>query len=298
MSAGPISLSIIIPVYNAAATLGRTFQSLERIAPNHRNRVEVVAINDGSTDGSAEMLRGAELGQRGFAYQILEQPNAGAGPARNAGLSTARGEWIFFLDADDELMIDPVPVLDAAGALTCIGFALEYRRADRPITWVKPVHLNSRNWASVLTAKNPFPSSSLVFRRSCIHAHFHPTIRCVEDWLFWMSNPSIFDRMKIFPGTVAAVIHLHEGNTSSQYARMGADRTRVAKLVEEMYSNSLTRRQRNNLYIQRQIGKLQQGMRIPGETFIRFPCDARLYLKLLIYAASALAKVKATSYRS
>lgn len=298
MSADPISLSIIIPVYNAAATLGRTFQSLERIAPAHRSRVEVVAINDGSTDTSAELLRSAELDRKGFASQILEQPNSGAGPARNAGLTAARGEWIFFLDADDELMIDPIPVLDAAGSLTCLGFSLEYRRAGRPVTWVKPVRLNSRNWASVLTAKNPFPSSSLFFRRSCIHAHFHPSIRCVEDWLFWMSNPSIFERMKVMPHIVSAIIHLHEGNTSSQYARMGADRTRVAKLVEEMYGDTLTRRQRNNLYIQREIGKLQQGMRIPSETFIRFPCDARLYLKLLIYAAAALTKVKATSYRS
>lgn len=294
---GGARLAIIMPVFNAERTLPRALASLSRISPFSRGAVEVIAVNDGSSDGSLAILRKAERDASPLPVRVIDQPNLGAAGARNAGLALARAEWVFLLDADDELAFDPLPLLRDADSVTCFGFALEYRRAGRLLSRVRPRRVGGKDWADALTAGNPYQPSSLVFRRSCIRRPFHTGIACVEDWLFWMSNPAIFDEMRLVPGTVSAVIHLHDRNISRQYALAGANRVRAAAIVECLYDGSLTRRQRNNLYLQQQIGRLQQGLRAPADTFLRFPCDVLLYLKLLVYAAASTAGFEATNYR-
>ena len=87
-------VSVVIPAYNAAQTLNRAIDSvLNQSVPV----AEVIVINDGSTDGTAGIAR-----EYGSAVRYFHQDNAGAAVARNRGVSEARGEWIAFLDADDE----------------------------------------------------------------------------------------------------------------------------------------------------------------------------------------------------
>lgn len=89
-------VSVIVPCFNAARWLGDTIASVR--AQTHRS-LEIVAVDDGSTDGTAavlESLAGQDL-------RVLQQPNRGQGAALNAGLAAARGEFIQFLDADDLL---------------------------------------------------------------------------------------------------------------------------------------------------------------------------------------------------
>ena len=290
-------LSVVIPVYNAASTVGRTIASLGRIDAGARPRVQVVLVNDGSTDSSLAEIEAARPPLPGFAWDVVDKPNGGAGSARNAGLAAARGEWVLFLDADDELAFDPTPVLAGAGARTCFGFTVEYRRGGRTFFRARPPRVTPQNWADVLTAKNPFQPSSLLFRRSCVERPFDEEIACVEDWLFWMANLGIFASMEAVPGTVSAVIHVHDQNISTQFARAGRNRIRVAEAVERMHAGRLTRKQRNNLRIQRQIGRLQQRLRIPAGTFWRFPCDPLLYAKLWAYGLANLVGLKASPYQ-
>lgn len=89
-------VSVVIPCFNAARSLGETIASVR--AQTHRP-LEIVAVDDGSTDGTAallESLAGPDL-------RVLWQANRGQGAALNAGLAVARGECIQFLDADDLL---------------------------------------------------------------------------------------------------------------------------------------------------------------------------------------------------
>jgi glycosyltransferase involved in cell wall biosynthesis len=88
-------VSVVIPVFNSAATIERAVASV--LAQRFDGEVEAIAVNDGSTDGSAEILRG--FGDR---IGIIEQANRGAAAARNAGVAVAQGEYLAFLDADDE----------------------------------------------------------------------------------------------------------------------------------------------------------------------------------------------------
>ncbi len=89
-------ISVVMPVFNVRKFLRRALDGLLR---QTFPRFEVLCVNDGSTDGSADLLR--EFASQDPRLRVLDQPNSGAGAARNAGLAAARGECILFLDADD-----------------------------------------------------------------------------------------------------------------------------------------------------------------------------------------------------
>ena len=92
-----MNVSIIIPLYNKAAYIGRALESVARqTLADH----QVIVVDDGSTDdGAAEVQRHAALDPR---VRLLRQDNAGPGAARNRGLMEASGSYVAFLDADDE----------------------------------------------------------------------------------------------------------------------------------------------------------------------------------------------------
>ncbi|MFI0405932.1 glycosyltransferase family 2 protein [Actinomadura sp. 3N508] len=94
-------VSVITPVYNCRDTVVRALESAfaQTLPPE---QVEVIAVDDGSTDGSAELLD--ELAQAHEQLTVLHQANSGgAGAPRNRALDVATGEFVFFLDADDAL---------------------------------------------------------------------------------------------------------------------------------------------------------------------------------------------------
>lgn len=100
-----IKLSIIIPVYNVAPYLRECLDSVLRascLVP--RGAVEVICVDDGSTDGSSEILDSyLQLQFPTTNIKVIHQANQGVSAARNRGLEEARGEWIGFVDADDTI---------------------------------------------------------------------------------------------------------------------------------------------------------------------------------------------------
>lgn len=88
-----MDIAVIIPCYNSAAWVGETVESVLRqtVPP-----AEIIVVNDGSTDGSRELLRRYEPHIR-----VVDQANQGLSGARNAGARTANSPWLTFLDADD-----------------------------------------------------------------------------------------------------------------------------------------------------------------------------------------------------
>lgn len=89
-------VSVIIPVYNTEQYLE---QCLESIVNQTLTDIEILCIDDGSTDHSLDILKRYE--ERDSRIRVLTQKNAGAGAARNYGLREARGSYLSFLDADD-----------------------------------------------------------------------------------------------------------------------------------------------------------------------------------------------------
>ena len=95
-------VSVVIAVYNGQDLVGQAISSVLR--QTHSN-IEVFVVDDGSTDHTPEVLAGYEAVDRpGRRVRVLRQENAGCGAARNRALEQVRGEFVTFLDADDELL--------------------------------------------------------------------------------------------------------------------------------------------------------------------------------------------------
>lgn len=92
-------ISVIIPIYNAEKYLNRTFGCL---LSQTEKRFEVILINDGSRDHSGEIC--AEIAKSDSRFHYYPQKNCGVSAARNYGMKMAQGDYITFLDADDEIM--------------------------------------------------------------------------------------------------------------------------------------------------------------------------------------------------
>lgn len=91
-------VSVIVPVYNAEKYLR---ECLDSVVNQTLRDIEIICVDDGSTDSSPAVL--AEYAARDSRVRVLTQENAGVGPARNAGIRAARGEFVAFLDPDDLL---------------------------------------------------------------------------------------------------------------------------------------------------------------------------------------------------
>lgn len=91
-----IQVSVVIPVYNIAAHLE---QCLDSVAGQTLLDIEIICVDDGSTDESPAILAG--YAARDSRFQVVTQANAGPGAARNTGMALASGEFVIFLDSDD-----------------------------------------------------------------------------------------------------------------------------------------------------------------------------------------------------
>jgi glycosyltransferase involved in cell wall biosynthesis len=165
-------VSVIIPVYNAARYLPAALAS---VAAQTHAPVEVIVVDDGSTDDSA-----AVAAQPGV--QVLRQANAGPAQARNAGLAVARGELIAFLDADDEWLPHKLATQVAyLAAHPEAGYVLCRMRTVYEDEFTHPAAFNSAHFAGEPRA--PLPSALLV-RAATLAAvgPFDVALRAAEDF--------------------------------------------------------------------------------------------------------------------
>ena len=110
------SVSVIIPVYNVERYLS---DCLDSIISQTLQEIEIICINDGSTDSSLFILR--KYAERDPRIRIIEQPNLGLSAARNTGARAAKGKYLYFIDSDD--FLDP-------SALQILYDSMEQRSLD------------------------------------------------------------------------------------------------------------------------------------------------------------------------
>ena len=140
--ASPPAFSIIVPAYQAAATIAAALRSaLAQSLPAH----EIIVVDDGSTDDLDAALRPFE-GQ----IRLIRKENAGSASARNAGAATATGDFLAILDADD--VYDPTR-LEALGELA-------RSRPDLDLVTTDAKFVAAGREVGTFVAHNPFPVSS------------------------------------------------------------------------------------------------------------------------------------------
>ena len=110
VSGDGIAVSVVVPVYNAAPYL---FEMLVSLSAQTLRNIEVICVDDGSTDGSAAIL--LEFAAMDSRVKVVTQKNSGGAIARNRGIEEAKGRWLFFADADDFCRPDMLAEMVAEG---------------------------------------------------------------------------------------------------------------------------------------------------------------------------------------
>ncbi len=136
---GPIRLSFVIPAYNVSPWI---HQCLDSILGQRGASIEVIVIDDGSTDDTLAQVR--DRSRLDARIVVLEQANSGQGAARNRGIEAARGDYLWFVDADDWLFDGVLPrVVDQLARhqpdLMVLSYALAYESGQlQPVPCARP----------------------------------------------------------------------------------------------------------------------------------------------------------------
>jgi glycosyltransferase involved in cell wall biosynthesis len=181
--------SVVIPAYQAGRFVARAIESAldQTYAP-----YEIVVVNDGSTDDTAEVVRG--FGDR---VRYVEQANGGLPVARNTGIGVARGEFVAFLDADDwwaparlERCIAELRVCPGIDVVTTDAYLVidDAPTGDRYYGDFAPVEFPVPGEQLRALLERNFVFVSAVVRRSLLErvGPFDPQFRRAEDYDLWL----------------------------------------------------------------------------------------------------------------
>lgn len=245
-------VSVIIPSYNRAHLIGETIESVLR---QTFSDLELIVVDDGSTDNTAEIVRAYD-----GPIRYVFQNNQGRSRARNAGYNLSQGEYVCFLDSDDvlapQMLEQLVALLDSNDEL---GFAYsDYQFVDQsgallPKPEVFRAHpLQRGNIFRHLLYFDFIPPSTVLARSSSIEdaGLFEPSLEPAEDldWLLRMSRRCATD----YVAEPLCSFRKHEGSTSTTAIHESAVRVILKHLADEATKQSLAenwRRIYHDLYL-------------------------------------------------
>ncbi|MFF1465398.1 glycosyltransferase family 2 protein [Streptomyces sp. NPDC058330] len=188
MTSSTPDVSVVIGAYEAMPYLIRCLESVEA-QTLAAERMEIIAVDDGSTDGTGEYLE-EFAGRTAVPMRVVHQENSGGPSApRNVGLGLARGRYVFFLDADDyfgeEALERMVAMGDRAGTDVVLGKAVGVNRGAPKSMWKETVER-----ADLYTSAIKFTlSAQKLFRREMLvrlGMAFDESLKTGEDALFTM----------------------------------------------------------------------------------------------------------------
>lgn len=182
-------ISIIIPVYNAESTIINALNSIKAQTVGLQI-FEVIIINDGSTDLSKEAVGNFIRENPGMEIRFLEQANGGVSRARNAGMKIAKGDYIAFLDADDEWL--PLKTERQLAYLENKHFAVDFLATRRNHNRILLPYFVKNHLAEItfgkLLLRNEAQPSTVLFKRKILDniGYFNDDQRYAEDLNYWM----------------------------------------------------------------------------------------------------------------
>jgi len=177
-----MSVSAVIPAYNAEAFITRAIDSVLR--QTQRN-VEIIVVDDGSTDSTIALVQG--YGER---VRLISQRNGGPARARNTGVGNSSGEYLAFLDADD--WWDPIKIeqqissLQTNPSVIASYTSLRLRYADGH-TGIAPACDPDKLWSALRICNPGIPPSCLMVTRKAFDevGGFNVDQKGCEDWELW-----------------------------------------------------------------------------------------------------------------
>jgi glycosyltransferase involved in cell wall biosynthesis len=229
-------ISVVIPTFNRATRVVAAIQSvLDQSAPPH----EVIVVDDGSSDGTEALIRARFGDQVNYIYQS----NRGVSHARNTGIQRASGNWIAFLDSDDQWMPEKLQLQMAAlannpGYGFCHTNEIWIRKGKR----VNPMNKHDKCGGYIYEKCLPLcviSPSSVLMRRDIFDetGWFDESLPACEDYDYWLRYCSRYPVLYIESPQL-----IKHGGHPDQLSRRhwGMDRFRVQALLKMLESEYLS----------------------------------------------------------
>lgn len=229
-AAADLRVTVIIPTYNRRDRVMRAVRSaLAQRLPPH----EIVVVDDGSNDGTAEAIAGVAESQPSVRY--LLQRNAGPAAARNRGMEVATGDWLAFLDSDDEWTPDK---LRNAAHLVAESPDIEFVHSNRSHLMPDGSVVGGWRYAAENLADKQFlmrgftlKTTTVMLKRSLAQSvgGFREDLRTCEDYeFFWRAVAQA--RAVGYVAACDAVIHVSDDGLTNRHTRSFLMRDNVAAL--------------------------------------------------------------------
>lgn len=226
-------ISVIVPVYNVGAYLDKSLETL--VNQTYRN-LEILLVNDGSTDNSGELCD--HWARKDSRIRVIHQKNGGLSRARNVGLDMASGEYLLFFDSDDLLSPDLCRVLlDALGADGDIAICdVAHVFPDQPYSF------EMTEEQEVLTAEEtvrqmwyqtgflPSAWAKLYRRKLWETLRFTPDLR-FEDIdilheVFWSAGKIVYNHSRLY-----GYVHRENSITTASFSLRDMDILKIAEKI-------------------------------------------------------------------
>jgi glycosyltransferase involved in cell wall biosynthesis len=210
-------LSILIAAFNVERFLDRCLSS---IADQFSDLIEVIIVDDGSTDGTSTIA--ARFAARYTNISLVRQENSGLGAARNAGLSHARGRYVWFVDGDDFVSSDALrSIVSALNGASPDVLVLELSCADErgaPIDWIESGFRDSvgKTMTGAAFFRRHYRTTYaflFIFRRELLFGNqlaFRPRIN-MQDAEFLPRALAVADR--VFVSGIVAYVYVKRSNS-------------------------------------------------------------------------------------
>lgn len=240
-------LSVIIPIYNVMPYLEDCLRSVFGAAEKCAScgwKVEIILVDDGSTDGCAMFLD--EIPSHNdrsplVQVRVVHQENSGVSVARNRGLDLARGKWIAFVDADDLVLEDwfyqmimvaeQRPSVSVVCALDCLRDLGAVRNSCAATVKVeKHAGEMAREWAVGRYSREAWLFLNLFRRETVGNIRFTPRMRIKEDMVFLLTIVSRINEI-VAVQCRGYVYRLREGSALHQFRR-AEDSAQFFKAIE------------------------------------------------------------------
>ncbi len=224
-------ISVIIPVYNGETTIRETLQSIFK--QTFKN-LEIIVINDGSTDSTIEIIKSIYDSR----LQIFSYPNAGLSASRNRGINKSLGQFISFIDADDLWTVDKLACQykalqdneKAAVAYSWtdyIDVKGNFLKAGRHITATGSVY------SQLLLSNLLENGSNPLIRREALNevGGFDDSLTAAEDWDMWLRLSERYEFV-----CVERVQILYRVSTNSMSTNFTRQEVESLKVIERAFS--------------------------------------------------------------
>lgn len=208
-------VSVVIPAHNASAFVAEAIGS---VLTQSYEKLEVVVVDDGSSDGTAEIADSFEDER----LRVIRQSNAGPSRARNNGLAMTSGDFVAFLDADDLWFPNKLErqllSLRSDERISAIGCLMHYRSSSGRVLGVTGQTVEDSDQERIINARLlPFPLSATLFRRSTVDAvgGFDEVLRDAAEDLDLLARVGRHGRIACID-EVLGVYRIHPGSLSAR----------------------------------------------------------------------------------